>query len=259
MVNDVLPLVHRFVLSPSLFVGGGYEEDDGDNPVELDSCFELSLAHGCQAAWTQRAPLPIAIGGATMVARGHDLSAAEALFIGGRELGGHCRSATMFFSRRTNTWSAGLSLCTARADHGAAELNDDVTFVVGGKDVHNNILNSTELLHPPGALAVLSDNAGAEVRWRAGIPMHEGRALSGVACLRRGLHGSTHRVLVAGGVNMRGDDTSRCMMFDTYAARWTNAAALSEEKSSLCATPLSNGSVLAIGGWGVPSWYEQLV
>ena len=126
------------------------------------------------------------------------------------------------------------SLNTGRRHHGAAAVGN-VIFVVGGRDVYDNVLSSVEALD-------LGVNGG---RWEEKAPMPTARTMLAVAA-------SGTRLFAVGGQSLDGNfdlevhDTLE--IYESATDSWSAAAPMPTARGQLAAAIVGN-TLFALGGF----------
>ena len=141
-------------------------------------------------------------------------------------------NTTELYTVSSNTWSPRPSLGTARMDHTATLLKDGRVLVVGGRGPSGGALSSAEIYDPTA-------NA-----WTPASPLPIGARSSHAAVLL-----PSGGVLVAGGGSSDGDGLNTSARYYPDIDAWTSEGNLKVKRNGLTLTLLSNGCVLAIGGY----------
>lgn len=141
-------------------------------------------------------------------------------------------NTTELYTVSSNTWSPGPNLGTARMDHTATRMKDGRVLVVGGRGPSGGALSSAEIYDPTA-------NA-----WTPANPIPGGARSSHAAVLL-----PSGGVLVAGGGESSADGLNTSARYYPDIDAWTSEGNLKVKRNGLTLTLLSNGCVLAIGGY----------
>ena len=136
----------------------------------------------------------------------------------------------------TNHWSATAPMLQNRVGQSATLLRDGRVLVAGG---YGSTPSSSAEIYDPN-----------KDRWSAAASMTTNRAGHTATLLPGG------NVLVTGGAAPNAQTpvssaaVSSAEVYDPHANRWSTIASMAEARDEHTATPLSNGSVLVVGGIG---------
>jgi len=169
------------------------------------------------------------------------LSDGRILVVGGRGGNGQAIPSAEIYDPASETWSSTGSLQTARMDHTATLLADGCVLVAGGQSLGDGLGNwiekTAEKYDPATGL------------WTEVPSMANARYGHSATLLADG------KVLVVGGAGPSGDSvyTVRTEVFDPVTNRWRNADSLGVARAFHSAVALSDGSVIAAGGFTLPA------
>jgi hypothetical protein len=203
----------------------------------------------------------------------------------GSWLNGNARTVaqTELFDPEAGTWSQTGSLHTSRMQGRAVTLTDGRVLVAGGDNLDGNYADALNaevwdpatgawtvtgslpvgsiatapdfslVALPDGsalAVGVLSASAVAALRWdpATGRWSPAGQMIS-PAYLRTAVLLADGRVLVAGGIRIKGGVVADVEIYDPAAGIWTATAPLPEPRGGSVAVLLEDGSVLLAGGY----------
>jgi N-acetylneuraminic acid mutarotase len=212
----------------------------GWNGNRLNSAELYDPASG---TWSATGSLNIARDGhtATLLANGKVLVAGGSGSYDGQQPG---LNSAELYDPATGTWSVTGSLNISRDGHTATLLPSGKVLVVGGLfhgPTSTSYTNSAELYDP------------ATASWTFTGSLHTERAIHTATRLQNG------KILVVGGTNVtigfiiQPEGISRAELYDSATETWSVTGSLNIARSFHTATLLSNGNVLAAGGWSTDS------
>jgi Kelch motif/Galactose oxidase, central domain len=208
----------------------------GWNGNRLNSAELYDPASG---TWSATGSLNIARDGhtATLLANGKVLVAGGSGSYDGQRPG---LNSAELYDPTTGTWSVTGSLNIARDGHTATLLPNGKVLIAGGLfhgPTITSYTNSAELYDP------------ATASWTFTGSLHTERAIHTATRLQNG------KILVVGGTNVtigfivQPDGISSTELYDPATETWSVTGSLNIARSFHTATLLSNGNVLAAGGW----------
>ncbi len=183
--------------------------------------------------WTKTGGLAVARAGHGAVL----LSSGKVLVAGGctsQCLGGNTATAELYDPTK-GSWSKTGSMATARVYFGMVVLPAGNVLAVGGCTGQNS--NGCT-----GVTAAAETYDPTTGKWTQASTMHAARGSFTATLMSDG------KVLVAGGINAKGNPIKSCERFDPVSGSWTVTGQLNVARDEHTATLLSNGEVLVAGG-----------
>lgn len=138
------------------------------------------------------------------------------------------------YNARIQAWSAAAPMKTPRLNHASTTLSDGRVMVSGGQNHQQGGLSSAEIYDP------------VRDKWTGATPMSVPRVSHTLTPLPDG------RVLAAGGSSSddRGQQWNTAEIYDPVANVWKPTGSMADGRVNHTATPLSNGNVIVVGGYG---------